>query len=98
MSVSNAKFFVGSAFNESMTGSGAGLLEMFEGGAGDDTIDGGTITGSYSASDNNRVSYQSSSAAVTVNLDNGTATGGAGNDTLRNINICPLYPSDAADE
>ena len=93
--VSNAQFFVGSAFNDSMTGSSAGLLEMFEGGAGDDTIDGGTITGSYSASDNNRVSYQSSSAAVTVNLDKGTATGGAGNDTLRNINM--VRGSDYAD-
>lgn len=93
--VRNAQFFVGSAFNDSMMGSGAGLLEMLEGGAGDDTIDGGTITGTYSASDNNRVSYQSAPAAVTVNLGTGTATGGAGNDTLRNINM--VRGSDHAD-
>ena len=93
--VRNAQFFVGSAFNDSMTGSGAGLLEMLEGGAGDDTLDGGTITGAYSAADNNRVSYQSASAAVTVNLSTGTATGGAGNDTLSNFNM--VRGSDFAD-
>jgi Ca2+-binding RTX toxin-like protein len=93
--VRNAQFFVGSAFNDSMLGSGAGLLEMLEGGAGDDTIDGGTITGTYIASDNNRASYQSAPAAVTVNLGTGTATGGAGNDTLRNINM--VRGSDHAD-
>ena len=85
--VRNAQFFIGSAMNDTMTGSSAGLLETFEGGNGDDSIDGGAIVGTYSASDNNRVSYQSAASEVTVNLGAGTATGGAGNDVLTNFNM-----------
>ena len=48
--------------------------DTIEGGAGDDALDGGLGT--------DTASYASAAAAVTVNLAAGTATGGAGSDTL----------------
>ena len=82
--VSNFNFVRGTSFNDFIVGnsSDTNLFEQFEGRAGDDTIDGGTIS-PFSA---NRVSYQNASGAVQVNLGTGTATGADGNDTLININ------------
>ena len=95
----------GSAHNDVLTGSNATTFEMFRGGAGNDTIDGGArtanplddikITGSAdgaivlnrsAGSGTNRVEYTDATAAVVVDLQAGTASGGAGNDTLININ------------
>ncbi len=74
---------------DKITGSSALIFEQFEGGAGNDVIDGGAITGQEN---HNRASYQSATAAVTVTLadasktDKGSATGGAGSDQLTHIN------------
>ena len=67
-----------SAFNDTLTGSDSGDFESFEGRAGNDTIDG---KGSW-----DRASYQTSAAAVNVNLATGIAQDGwGGTDTLLNI-------------
>ena len=54
--------------------------DTITGGTGDDYIDGGTSTG-----DVDYVSYADAEAGVTVNLAAGTATGGSGHDTIKNI-------------
>ncbi|RZJ62301.1 MAG: calcium-binding protein [Acidovorax sp.] len=74
---------LGSAFNDTITGSTADSFEMFEGGLGNDTIDGGAITNNGNP---NRVSYQGATGSVTVDLQTGTATGADGTDKLININ------------
>ena len=79
----NVQYVVGSNGNDSILGSAAGILEIFEGGAGNDTMDGGTV----SANGSNRVSYASATGAVTVDLQTGTATGAAGNDVISNFNL-----------
>jgi Ca2+-binding RTX toxin-like protein len=84
--LANVNRVIGSSLNDTLTGSTALLLEQFDGGAGDDTIDGGVITDTLNRDNNNRVLYDGAVAAVTVNLATGTATGGAGNDKLLNIN------------
>jgi Ca2+-binding RTX toxin-like protein len=76
----------GSHFNDSITGSTNLYFERFEGQGGNDTIDGGTITDTLNQDNGNQASYQRAGAAVTVNLATGTASGGAGNDVLININ------------
>ncbi len=75
---------IGSDFNDTLTGGSnsaqgnvANLFEQFEGGLGDDTIDGG--------SGGDRVIYSNASGSVTVRLDLGTATGADGSDTLISI-------------
>ena len=85
--LANFNFFRGSNFNDTITGSTALTLEVFEGLAGNDSIDGGTITDTLNGENNNRVSYQNATAAVNVNLATNSATGTAtGTDTLANIN------------
>jgi Ca2+-binding RTX toxin-like protein len=84
--VVNFQFITGSSHNDTITGSTATTFEMFEGGAGNDTIDGGAISDTLSQTDSNRASYNSADAAVVVDLAAGTATGGAGDDSLININ------------
>jgi Ca2+-binding RTX toxin-like protein len=85
----------GSAFNDALTGSTNLYKERFEGGAGDDTIDGGAITDTLNLDNINIASYTSASGAVTVNLGTGTSSGAAGNDVLRNINM--VFGSASAD-
>ena len=84
---------VGSNFNDILTGGSSSSqiiasihFEQFEGGLGDDTIDGGEGS--------DRVNYQNAGGSVVVTLDtdgnsgngySGTTTGAAGNDTLLNI-------------
>ena len=101
----NINFAVGTVYNDVLTGSTNMLLEQFDGGAGDDTIDGGLVTDTLNQENNNRVTYQRSGNAVTVDLEAGTSDGGAGggNDTLININQVrgssfddQLYGSDSA--
>jgi len=84
--VMNVNFVVGSSGHDDIVGSQALILEQFEGGLGDDYIDGGFITDTLNQENNNRVNYQNAGAAVIVDLGAGTATGGAGSDTLDNIN------------
>ena len=85
--LANFNFFRASNYNDTITGSAALTLEVFEGGAGNDSIDGGAITDTLDTKNSNRVSYQNSTAAVNVNLATNSATGTAtGNDTLANIN------------
>ncbi|MBK9445275.1 MAG: calcium-binding protein [Betaproteobacteria bacterium] len=76
----------GSAHADTITGSSAMTFEQFEGGLGNDTINGGTITDVHFGENGNRVSYQFASGAVTVDLAAGTATGADGDDQLININ------------
>ena len=82
----NISFINGSSFNVVLTGSSAFIFEQFEGAEGNDTIDGGAITDFIFTRDGNRANYTGASAAVNADLLSGVATGGAGNDTLRNIN------------
>ena len=78
---------VGSQHNDVLTGSSNDWFEMFIGGQGDDTIDGGAIN---TANNGNRASYQNASGSVTVDLGAqpgyGTSSGADGNDRLTNIN------------
>ena len=71
--LSNFENIRGSAFGDTLTGGGGGILE---GDAGDDTL-----IGTF----NETASYQHAAAGVVVDLSQGTATGGAGTDTLTNI-------------
>lgn len=71
-----ANRITGNASNNVLSG-GAGN-DRLVGGAGNDTLDGGTGL--------NTVVYEGT-AAVAVNLTNGTATGGQGSDTLTNIGV-----------
>ena len=81
----NIGFLQGSAFNDTMTGSSALWFEQFEGGAGDDVIDGGAITDTTRFDNSNRATYQNASGSVVVSLASGSSSGAAGNDTLYNI-------------
>ena len=84
--VRNLSFIVGSGYDDLITGSAALVFEQFEGGSGNDTIDGGAITDPIFGRDSNRANYTNASYAVVVDLAAGTASGGAGNDTLIHIN------------
>ena len=53
----NMIFFVGSDFSDSFLGSSAFVFEQFEGGLGNDTIDGGAITDFIFTRDGNRANY-----------------------------------------
>ncbi len=79
----------GSAFADSLTGSTSLWSEYFSGGAGNDTIDGGTITDTIDYLNLNQVEYwQTALAGASVNLQTGTALDGqGGTDTLININF-----------
>ena len=82
--LSGIENLVGSAYGDTLTGdSGANTLtggagyDNLEGGAGDDTLEGGDGT--------DQAWYWTASAAVTVDLAAGTASGGDGSDTLSSI-------------
>ena len=99
----NINFVFGSNFADQLTGGTAMIPELFSVGLGNDTIDGGLITGSGVSVANgnggfgnsNLVFYTDSPAAVQVDLGLGSATGGGGNDRLININ--GVLGSDFAD-
>jgi Ca2+-binding RTX toxin-like protein len=84
-SLANINMAVGSRFNDTLIGSSELVFEKFEGGLGDDVLDGGAVTDTLNQLNNNRVSYESASGAVNVNLGTGIATGAAGTDTLLNM-------------
>ena len=79
--VTNFTFITGSEYGDVITGSDATRFEMFQGGLGDDTINGGDLS-----KGSNRVRYESATGSVTVNLGTGLSSGAAGIDTLININ------------
>ena len=72
---------VGTSGNDSIYGWAGN--DTLEGGKGNDTLDGGVNSKSDPGSD--WALYASAASAVIVNLSTGTATGGAGNDTLISI-------------
>jgi Ca2+-binding RTX toxin-like protein len=92
-SFSNVELLFGSAFDDSYTGSNG--ADNFLGGDGNDTLNGGAGNDRLEGNGGNdvidggderdQVAYYSAAFAVNVNLSTGTATGGLGNDTLRNI-------------
>ena len=87
----NINFIQGSNFDDSITGSTALIFEQIEGGAGNDTLNGGAITDTLNQTNGNRVSYQNTTGAgVAVDFAAGTAVGAAGSnagsDTLLNFN------------
>jgi len=74
----------GSAFGDALTGDGGDNAivggagdDLIEGGAGNDTLNGGA--------DTDTASYAGTASAVTISLAAGTASGGAGSDTLAEI-------------
>jgi Ca2+-binding RTX toxin-like protein len=79
---------VGSRFDDTLAGSSDLFVEVFEGNEGSDLIDGGAITDLINFSNSNQVIYSGTlDTGVNVNLTTGLVTGGAGNDTLTNINV-----------
>jgi Ca2+-binding RTX toxin-like protein len=90
----NIENLIGSAFNDTLTGNaGANRLDggagndSIQGSAGDDWLIGGDGADALDGGTGvNTADYSGSSAAVSVNLQNGKGTGGtAANDTLTNI-------------
>jgi Ca2+-binding RTX toxin-like protein len=81
----NINFVTGSAYDDILTGSAALVFEQFDGGAGNDTIDGGAVTDIRYQENNNRVTYQRAGNAVQVDLAVHRASGGGGSDVLLNI-------------
>ena len=81
----NINLIIGSNLNDSITGSSSLQYEQFQGGLGDDTINGGVITDLIWLDNENRVFYGDAIAAINLNLATGAVTGGAGNDQLSNI-------------
>jgi Ca2+-binding RTX toxin-like protein len=69
---------IGSPQGDTLTGSATD--NVITPGAGDDKVD-----GKGAGADDDTVDYSDATAAVTVDLDAGTATGGSGNDTLTDI-------------
>jgi Ca2+-binding RTX toxin-like protein len=80
----NIEFVIGSRFDDQITGSNRIGVEIFRGGAGNDTIRGGdTMAGVDQGF--NYVDYRDAASAVAVNLLNGSASGGDGNDVFFGI-------------
>lgn len=77
---------IGSAFGDTLTGA-AGEDNTITPGAGDDTVSGGTNVAPDPPAGlfGDVVSYSDATAAVTVDLTAGTATGGSGTDSLTGI-------------
>lgn len=73
--LSSIERVIGSRFNDTLTGSS--VNESFFGGFGNDSINGGNGV--------DTVEYSGVGSGVTVNLTSGTTSGGAGTDTLVNI-------------
>ncbi|MEZ0309428.1 MAG: beta strand repeat-containing protein, partial [Ramlibacter sp.] len=76
--VTSIEGVLGSAFNDTLRGSDAGIFESFEGAAGNDSINGfGGI---------DRVTYETAKTGVTVNLASTSASDGlGGTDIVQNV-------------
>jgi Ca2+-binding RTX toxin-like protein len=81
----NINFVNGSNRNDTLTGSTKLWFESFNGGTGNDVINGGTITDTLALRNSNRAAFNTVAVGVNVDLQAGTATG-QGSDTLVNIN------------
>lgn len=82
--LSGINIVLGSNFNDSLTGTAT--TDTLRGGDGADTLNGGFGNDSLDGgSDNDVARYAVSSAALTVNLATGTASGAAGTDTLVSV-------------
>jgi Ca2+-binding RTX toxin-like protein len=79
----SVELVIGSAFADSISGTNRDLVEIFRGGSGNDTIDGGHASGSDAGFD--IVDYRFASAGVTASLATGSASGGDGSDVLARI-------------
>lgn len=78
---------VGSSHADTMLGSGLPVVETFDGGLGDDTINGGARLDTLWERDTNWARFDGVAAAVTVDLSVTTANAvGQGTDRLLNIN------------
>jgi len=87
--VANVNFISTGSASDTLIGSAAEVFEMFYGGAGNDTIDGGAVS-DYGA---NRLNYWGASAGITLDMASGRADtrndaprGNAGHDSFSNIN------------
>ena len=76
--LSNIENIIGSTFADNLTGDG--LDNVIEGGLGNDILNGGA-----NGASGDTVSYSTATSSVVVSLAAGTATGGAGSDTLSNF-------------
>ncbi|MDZ5461437.1 beta strand repeat-containing protein [Azohydromonas lata] len=74
----------GGGGNDTLTGGGDS--DTLIGGAGNDVLDGGNAVRVFNFNYANYADYSSAAAAVVVDLNAGTASGGAGNDRLSHIN------------
>jgi len=74
--LANFENIIGSAFGDTLRGAD-GADNQITPGAGDDSVNGGTGV--------DTVDYRDAAAAVTVDIDLGTSTGGSGTDTLTSI-------------
>lgn len=84
--LANINVVTGSAFGDTMLGSSdPALFEQFEGGLGDDFIDGGMLD-TLLQRNSNQASYASAIGPVSVDLATGSVSGAAGADILANIN------------
>jgi|CXWL01.1.fsa_nt_gi Ca2+-binding RTX toxin-like protein len=89
----NIENIIGSANADTLTGDtysndlyGSAGDDILSGGEGDDYLDGGTSESKYGpVTGSDTASYSTAASAVIVNLLLGTATGGAGNDSLISI-------------
>ncbi|WP_420397940.1 beta strand repeat-containing protein [Nioella sp.] len=80
------ELFNGGAGDDDLSGQGGN--DTITGGAGDDYIRGGQGDDSLDGGDDyDQVVYDDATSGVTVNLVTGTATGGAGNDTIANFEM-----------
>lgn len=82
----NVNIVTGSGLADNILGSTSLQFEQFRGGLGDDIINGGAITDLVWFDNENRITYSEAVAAVSVNLGDGSVSGGAGNDQISNFN------------
>lgn len=80
----NFHSFILSSHNDTMLGSSGAYFEQFEGGLGDDVLNGGGFETVY-LDGYNAVTYHNSPGAVLVDLQAGYATGASGNDIVQNM-------------
>ena len=79
--VSGIEDVIGSDNNDSIVGNG--VQNIFDGGAGDDTLDGGG--NNFDNRELDIARYADATSGITVSLVSGSVTGGGGNDQLYNM-------------
>ncbi len=81
--LSNIEMVLGSPYGDVIHGSDRNVNEILRGGAGDDTIQGGSGAGTDLGS--NFVDYRSAAGSVSVNLSTNSASGADGNDVITGV-------------